>query len=643
MGELTRFALIRDVQRREVADDAVVDLVSQAEASALFQKLEAATTGEAVSEACKEFLDAGSFVDPAEVEGQTLGRVSAWLRDRDDRASLRELVEESPLKDLRVSSAPEMQLSGQSSEDNQALARLAESLVVAMLQEDADPSVGPALHRLVLVAALAVQLLTAMSGTSTEAANPPDQANPEVDSSDADAHGDASRAELGPRTRTLRPLPPDDDTSDSQRELVHAALHDRVVLVPNWLTRNPKATAKVKPGPKQKLKRRSNLVREPAMSDFYIIEDEWARYEAAEIAHIENVLPTETKLRKHVRLEENEMATTTEEESSEVTEKDTQQTDSTEFTRATQEATKLAFGLDLSVDTQGQYGPTAVQTHLAAELDGSLESAEQTAFKVSRQIVAQAASKVSATTRTARTAKSLRRITESNHHTLSNGDSQNALVGIYRWVEQVRRLRVMRYPNRYLLEFLIPEPAAWWRWRAQRQATIGVTVPPVIPFTQDGKEASDTNPELSAADMTATFAPASDVSGPPPLATGGGNTPADALGEVPQACQGKAGELAALNAERAALFAEWDSVQSPGEKADLNQSINAIDAQILTAESELEACLRANSPPPTRHRTRYRTLAPARPRAPRPIALRPISCSPPDTEPSASNLPPARW
>ncbi|WUJ67917.1 hypothetical protein OG809_22710 [Kribbella soli] len=33
--------------------------------------------------------------------------------------------------------------------------RLAESLLVAMLQEEADPSVAPALHRLLLVAGLA--------------------------------------------------------------------------------------------------------------------------------------------------------------------------------------------------------------------------------------------------------------------------------------------------------------------------------------------------------------------------------------------------------------------------------------------------------------------------------------------------------
>lgn len=49
---------------------------------------------------------------------------------------------------------------------------------------------------------------------------------------------------------------------------------------------------------RENLLRRSRLVREPAMSDYYVIEDEWNRYKAAEIAYIENVLPHEEKARE---------------------------------------------------------------------------------------------------------------------------------------------------------------------------------------------------------------------------------------------------------------------------------------------------------------------------------------------------------
>lgn len=463
MSELARFTLVRDAERREPPEGSGLPLLPSpvTHLPPLLDALRDAENGDDVQRICAEFVEGGEFVAPDAVRDHPLGRLSSWLRAREDRATVREIIEDSPLRDV-------LDLTSEDSEDDlwiELRLALAQSFLVAMLVHDTDATVAPALQRLLFVAALAAVIRV-----------------------------------------STRPGPAmEDDRDEAQRENVHRALHRRRILLPAWLSRRPELTAHV-----DALPRRSKLVRDPAFSDYYVIEDEWARYEAAEVAHIENLLPRENKRRVHVRQTEHESTSTIESEHSEQTEKDTQQHDNVEFTSATQRETNLEFGLELTVDSQGQYGPTAVQTHLAAEVDGSLATAEQTATRIAHEVVSRASARVSDRTRSLRTTRALTRITETNRHSLDNTESDDPVVGVYRWVEQVRRLRVMRYPHRYLLEFLVPEPAAWWRWLASRRSAHGVTLPPVIPFTANGNPASAGNPELSPADMSAA-APAGGV------------------------------------------------------------------------------------------------------------------------------------
>ena len=175
-------------------------------------------------------------------------------------------------------------------------AEIGASLVASLLVPDADPSVPPALNRLLLVGGLAALVL-----------RPREQEAREDDG--------GKRGAGAPE-------------HDSGAE-VWWALHRRKVALPAWLSRYPERTERTLSG----LVRRSNLARTPAVSDYYVVEDEWNRYEAAEIAHIENVLPHESKKRVHRRETETEQTTTTDVERSTETEADTQQTDRGEFSR----------------------------------------------------------------------------------------------------------------------------------------------------------------------------------------------------------------------------------------------------------------------------------------------------------------------
>lgn len=472
MGELMRFTLVRDVERREPEEGGGVPLLPAGDAGLprLLDELAGALSSEAVAQSCAAFLDRGDFIGPDRVAGEPLGRFSAWLRAMGDRPSLSEIRRASPVAEILDS------WGGETPADELWLdlrIRLAESLVCALLVSDADPKVAPALQRLLLVANLTIMLVDGQTPAT---------------------------APIGRRPAGVTGAAHDegDDSETAERDWVEAALRRRRLLLPEWLSRYPELTLRTSAG----LLRRSRLVREPAMSDFYVVEDEWNRYEAAEVAHIENVLPRESKRRRHERTTESEVVSTTESDRTEVTEKDTQQTDTTEFSLATQTELELSFGVEAGVEVEGSYGPTSIKTHLAAEVEGSLATAEQSAFRVAREVTTRAASKVSERTRTQRTTRALNRVVETNRHEIDNADSDVAVVGVYRWVEQVRRLRVMRYPNRYLLEFLVPEPAAWWRWLAEQKAGAGLGVDRPTPFTANGQPAAADNPLLTAADMS---------------------------------------------------------------------------------------------------------------------------------------------
>lgn len=247
--------------------------------------------------------------------------------------------------------------------------------------------------------------------------------------------------------------------------------------------------------------RRSVLSRRPGRADLYVVRDEWIKYEAGEIAHIENVLPGEIKGREHTRLTETEQTFTQEQEKSQTNELDTQTTDRFDLHDEASTDTNLAVHIEGKVDTSGQYGPTKVDTHIGGDLNYSQEQSQKRATNQATETVAHAVTKVEERVRQARTTRSLTRITETNKHSITNADITKPIVGIYRWVEKVQRLQIFRYPNRFLLEFEIPEPGAWWRWLQDQGKNKGLLTKDPTPFTLNGKDEAADNPLIKASDI----------------------------------------------------------------------------------------------------------------------------------------------
>lgn len=251
---------------------------------------------------------------------------------------------------------------------------------------------------------------------------------------------------------------------------VENALRYRAVLIPKeLLTLVP---------------RRARLARRYGFADLFVVRDEWSKYEAGEIAHIENVLPHESKKRFLTTLSETETTTSTETESVDIEEHDSQTTDRMEMQQHAQTETNLAVHVAAQVEVQASYGPMEIAATAGGSFDYSHKDAEEHAFQQSHEMVSRAVKRVEERVKTSRSTRALQRTTEMNRHALQN-ETDEPVVGVYRWVDKIQRLQLFRYPHRLLLEFEIPEPAAYLIWRRKQPRDDVLTPEPTALVKRD--------------------------------------------------------------------------------------------------------------------------------------------------------------
>ncbi|PYQ41024.1 MAG: hypothetical protein DMF77_17110 [Acidobacteria bacterium] len=148
-----------------------------------------------------------------------------------------------------------------------------------------------------------------------------------------------------------------------------------------------------------------------------------------------------------------------------------------ELQQHAQNETDLAVHVAAQVEVEASYGPVHIAATVGGSMDYSQKQSEDHAYQQSREVVTRAVKRVEETVKTAKATRSLQRSVQKDKHALNNTES-TAVLGIYRWVDKVQRLQLFRYPHRFLLEFEIPEPAAYLKWRRSQPRGDFVTPDP---------------------------------------------------------------------------------------------------------------------------------------------------------------------
>jgi hypothetical protein len=189
------------------------------------------------------------------------------------------------------------------------------------------------------------------------------------------------------------------------------------------------------------------------------------RYQLGEIAHVENVLKSETRSRKFKTVDTIQQTQTTEVETTEDKEQDLAST--TRFELQTESQTVISDNAtkQAGLTIHASYGPSVDATaNFNASSSTSSEQTKSASSNFAREITTKAVDRVQTRTLTRRTVTVTHMVEEINDHGFDNKAGTADIVGVYRFVDKIYLAQVVNYGKRLMLEFIVPEPAAFLRY-----------------------------------------------------------------------------------------------------------------------------------------------------------------------------------
>lgn len=203
-------------------------------------------------------------------------------------------------------------------------------------------------------------------------------------------------------------------------------------------------------------------VRPVGVADLLVVRQNLQRYEARDIAHVENVLKGESKRREHTRSVVTEQLTVSELERVREEERELDSTERFEMSRAANETISEDASMTTGITVSGSYGPTV---EFEASAQGALEQARErsiaTASNYSRDVTERSRKKITETVRELRSLRVVNTVAEKNEHAIENATGSEHVVGIYQWLEKVYEAQIFNYGLRALFDFIVPEPASF--------------------------------------------------------------------------------------------------------------------------------------------------------------------------------------
>jgi hypothetical protein len=230
------------------------------------------------------------------------------------------------------------------------------------------------------------------------------------------------------------------------------------------------------------------------IGDLLVARQHIKRYEAGEVAHIENVLRGEFKKRVHERSRTTEETTIVEVETKRDEERDTQTTERFELQHEASTVQKEDSAFKFGLSVSGSYGP-AVEVKATTDfaLNTAKEESSKTATRYAKEVTDKASTKVSERRREEHILRTLEVFKETNEHGVDNTAGDGHVIGVYQWVDKVYEAQVFNYGKRLLFDFMVPEPGAFWLYANATGPKPGSELVRPKPFTLSPYELDEHN------------------------------------------------------------------------------------------------------------------------------------------------------
>ncbi|RQP98873.1 hypothetical protein [Burkholderia stagnalis] len=203
----------------------------------------------------------------------------------------------------------------------------------------------------------------------------------------------------------------------------------------------------------------------PYVADLYIIKEELARYEAGEIADIENIIAGETKVRHHRFLSRSEQTNETDAETQTSEERDHQVDEKSALQSEVKKTVDDKVNVDAGVTATLKYGNSITITpHANVTYNNAKSLASSQARSYAKDVVDRSVTSLQTKTRTVAISKILTESEERNKDSINNSfPGSDHRAGIFYWVNKVSHAQVFNYGKHMMFDMIVPEPAALFK------------------------------------------------------------------------------------------------------------------------------------------------------------------------------------
>lgn len=213
------------------------------------------------------------------------------------------------------------------------------------------------------------------------------------------------------------------------------------------------------------------------IQELLIVRQTLLDYRAGEISHIENVLKGERKVATHRKLSRTEDTIVQETETEQQIENELQTTDKYELQSEASRVIKDDRSIEAGVTVTASYGPVNIEAHGNYASSNSTEESRSSAATFARDVVSRSLQRIRERVLNRRTRTEITEVEVTNLHELSNIDGAGHVSGIYRWVDKFYAAQIVNYGKRAMLEFMIPEPGAFYKFALNNEPAREPNVP----------------------------------------------------------------------------------------------------------------------------------------------------------------------
>lgn len=197
------------------------------------------------------------------------------------------------------------------------------------------------------------------------------------------------------------------------------------------------------------------------IANLRVVEQELLGYEPGHIAHIQNTLQGEFNEKMTRRLLRTEETFSSSYEREVTEERDTQTTDRFTLERETSKTVQEDTEVYVKGELKASYGPVSLSIGAGYSNSTSVEESNAEASSYVKEVVQRSLSRLIEKTKEERSIKTINEFEETNRHGLDNRGGDAHVVGIYRWLDELKEVRIKTYDTRMMIEIMIPQPAKY--------------------------------------------------------------------------------------------------------------------------------------------------------------------------------------